>query len=151
MELTLCRKVNRTMQNQIEEGFLEVKSTLVSRNITVFGRRTSVRLEPEMWRALKEIAKRENCSVHDICSLVHLRKKENTSLTAAIRVFLMLYFKASSTEEGHIKAGHGDFDNMKRRAGVFKSMDGKTISETQVEADNFIYKSQISNLKNMNA
>lgn len=33
------------------------KSTLVSRNITILGRRTSVRLEPEMWMALKEIAK----------------------------------------------------------------------------------------------
>lgn len=31
----------------------ETKSTLVSRNITVCGRRTSVRLEPEMWLAIR--------------------------------------------------------------------------------------------------
>ena len=77
------------------------KTTLVSRNITVVGRRTSVRLEPEMWVALREISKREECSIHDICSLISLRKNEKTSLTAAIRVFLMLYFRASSTEDGH--------------------------------------------------
>ena len=94
------------------------KSTLVSRNITILGRRTSVRLEPEMWMALKEIAKRERCSIHDICGLISLRKNEKTSLTAAIRVFLMLYFRASSTEEGHVSAGHGSFETMKQRAKI---------------------------------
>ena len=92
-------------------------STLVSRNITVNGRRTSVRLEPEMWRALKEISTRENCSIHELCSLISFRKNKRTSLTAAIRVFLMLYFRAATTEDGHGKAGHGSFDSMKRRAG----------------------------------
>ncbi len=96
----------------------EDKSSLVSRNITVLGRRTSIRLEPEMWTALRSIAEREKCSIHDICSLVSVRKKEETSLTAAIRVFLMLYFQASSTEDGHISAGHGEFSNMIRRARV---------------------------------
>lgn len=95
---------------------LEYKSTLVSRNITVRGRRTSVRLEPEMWNALREIARREQCKVHDLCSLIQLRKNPNTSLTAAIRVFLMLYYRASSTEEGHARAGHGSFASMAQRA-----------------------------------
>lgn len=96
----------------------EVRTTLISRNITVSGRRTSVRLEPEMWNSLRDIADREHCSIHDICSLIALRKNSQTSLTAAIRVFLMLYFKASSTEDGHAKAGHGSFEFMKRRAGI---------------------------------
>lgn len=96
----------------------ESKSTLVSRNITVKGRRTSVRLEPEMWTALREIAGRERCTIHDICTLISVRKKTNTSLTAAIRVFLMLYFRAATTEEGHRKAGHGDFEYMKQRARI---------------------------------
>ena len=96
----------------------ECKTTLVSRNITVMGRRTSVRLEPEMWRALNEIADREKCTIHDICTLIKMRKNPMTSLTAAIRVFLMLYFRASSTEDGHGSAGHGDFFYMVRRAKV---------------------------------
>lgn len=95
----------------------ELGSTLVSRNITVSGRRTSVRLEPEMWRALKEISGRESCSIHELCTLISFRKNKRTSLTAAIRVFLMLYFRAASTEDGHGRAGHGSFDSMKRRAG----------------------------------
>ena len=94
------------------------KSSLISRNITVLGKRTSVRLEPEMWRELKNISRRESCTIHDLCSLITLRKAENTSLTAAIRVFLMLYFRSAATEDGHMEAGHGCFENMKRRAGV---------------------------------
>lgn len=92
------------------------RSTLVSRNITVRGRRTSVRLEPEMWTALRDIAKREQCRIHDICSLIDMRKNPRTSLTAAIRVFLMLYYRAASTDEGHVRARHGNFRNMLERA-----------------------------------
>ncbi len=103
---------------QIENEDGSPRSTLVSKNITILGRRTSVRLEPEMWNALKDISRREHCSIHDICSLIHIRKNPLTSLTAAIRVFLMLYYRASSTEEGHSRVGHGSFENMKRRARI---------------------------------
>lgn len=93
-------------------------TSLVSKNITVLGKRTSIRLEPEMWIAIKDIASRERCTIHDLCSLISLRKKGNSSLTAAVRVFIMLYYKAAATEQGHLKAGHGSFDRMKERAQV---------------------------------
>ncbi|MGB4106912.1 MAG: ribbon-helix-helix domain-containing protein [Alphaproteobacteria bacterium] len=93
----------------IDQGLGDYKTTLISKNITV-------RLEPEMWLALRDIALREKCTIHDICSLVSVRKNSRTSLTAAIRVFLMLYYRAAATEEGHRKAGHGNFEFMKRRA-----------------------------------
>jgi predicted DNA-binding ribbon-helix-helix protein len=96
------------------------ESSLVSRNITVLGHRTSVRLEPEMWNAIKDIAQRERCTVNELCSLIQLRKLEATSLTAAIRVFLMLYYRAATTEDGHDRAKHGCFDNMKRRAKILE-------------------------------
>lgn len=82
-------------------------STLISHNVNIDGRRTSIRLEKEMWIGLKDIAQREKCKVHDLCSIVSARKRQNTSLTAAIRVFIMAYYHAASTDEGHIRAGHG--------------------------------------------
>lgn len=105
------------MGQRCYSGF-ELRSTLLSKNINISGRRTSVRLEPEMWKSLKEIANREECSIHEICTLVDLRKKENTSLTAAIRVFIMLYYKAASTEDGHRRAGHGCVEQMRIRGKV---------------------------------
>ena len=75
-----------------------------------------------MWSSLREISRREECKIHDICSLIQLRKNPNTSLTAAIRVFLMLYYRAAATDEGHRKAGHGNFKNMIRRARMTDEM-----------------------------
>lgn len=106
-------KISPTQDNS--EG---LKSSLISKNITVRGHRTSIRLEPEMWTALKDIAFREQTSIHNICSLISLRKLDETSLTAAIRVFLMLYYRAAATQDGHFRAGHGNFDTMKRRARI---------------------------------
>lgn len=114
MKTQLMVRIGVNMTSDTEE----IKSTLVSRNITVLGKRTSVRLEPEMWRELKGISIRESCTIHDLCTLISLRKSPQTSLTAAIRVFLMLYFRAATTEDGHKKAGHGNFAMMKERAGV---------------------------------
>lgn len=83
------------------------KSTLISHNVMISGHRTSVRLEKEMWMAFKEIARNEKCTIHDLCTAVSVRKKPDTSLTAAIRVFIMAYFQAAATAEGHRSAGHG--------------------------------------------
>jgi predicted DNA-binding ribbon-helix-helix protein len=90
----------------VPDGFAAA-STLVIRNVTIAGRRTSVRLEPEMWSALGEICEREGRTTHQVCSLINERKHIDSSLTAAIRVFIMAYFRAAATEEGHHRAGHG--------------------------------------------
>jgi predicted DNA-binding ribbon-helix-helix protein len=82
-------------------------SSLISRNITVMGHRTSMRLEPAMWDALIEICRREKLTIHQLCDIVAERKPPETSFTAAMRVFAMSYFRAASTEDGHSKAGHG--------------------------------------------
>ena len=82
-------------------------STLISKNVTVDGHRTSVRLEPAMWNSLTDICRRERTTSHMVCTAIALHKPKGTSLTAAIRVFIMSYFKAAATEEGHIKSGHG--------------------------------------------
>lgn len=91
-------------------------STLVSRNLKILGRRTSVRLEPVMWKALAEIAGRETSTIHELATAIHKTKEPGTTLTAALRVFAVLYFRAAATEDGHSRAGHGDFRAMLARA-----------------------------------
>ena len=90
------------------------ESSLITRNVFVDGRRTSIRLEMEMWGALLDIAARERRNVHEICSLVNRAgRRPESSLTAAIRVFIMAYFRAAATEDGHATAQHGKgFVNM---------------------------------------
>ena len=100
------------------------KSFLITRNITVLNKRTSVRLEPEMWRELKKITEIEQCTLRALVSLIYLRKEPSASLTASIRIFVMLYYKAASTKEGHDKAGHGNFTNMLHRSCVLRNRKG---------------------------
>jgi predicted DNA-binding ribbon-helix-helix protein len=91
----------------LSQAKLRRTSALVSRNLMVGTRRTSARLEPEMWSALFDIARREGRNVHEIATLVDQARPRNSSLTAAIRVFVMAYYRAAATEEGHARAGHG--------------------------------------------
>jgi predicted DNA-binding ribbon-helix-helix protein len=81
------------------------ESTLRSGNVTVGGRRTSIRLKPAMWQALREISAREGKTMHALVTEIE-RGRAQSSLTAAIRVFLLDYFRAAATEEGHRRAGH---------------------------------------------
>ncbi len=84
------------------------ESSLINRNIVVNGRRTSVRLEAEMWNDLRDICRREGRTIHELCTLINERRSKERSLTSSIRVFLISYYRSAATEEGHIRAGHGE-------------------------------------------
>jgi predicted DNA-binding ribbon-helix-helix protein len=92
-----------------------IPSTLINRNVTVMGRRTSVRLEQAMWDALEEICRREQKVLNQLVTEIDHARRES-SLTAAIRVTIMLYFKLAATERGHVQAGHGQISRRRRAA-----------------------------------
>jgi predicted DNA-binding ribbon-helix-helix protein len=71
------------------------RSSLVARNVMVGARRTSVRLEPSMWEALQEISRREAKTINQLVTEIDQRRAAS-SLTAAIRVFLLGYFRAAA-------------------------------------------------------
>ena len=64
------------------------------RNVSVGGRRTSIRLEPQIWDTLAEICRREFCTPHDVCTHVAKRKSPHGSLASSLRV-------SSSTISAH--------------------------------------------------
>ena len=67
-------------------------SSLIPRNVHVNGRRTSVRLEREMWDALGEICAREGSSVNQVCAQVADTNAEG-GFTSGLRVFIVKYFR----------------------------------------------------------
>lgn len=82
-------------------------SRLVNRNITAGAGRTSMRLEPEVWDALREVCLREGIELREL-----IRRVERTApaggRTSAVRVHVLTYFRAAATAEGHAAAGHGN-------------------------------------------
>ena len=81
-------------------------STLVNRNVTIGGRRTSIRLEPIMWDTLDEICHREAVTRNQLCETIYKFKHAST-LTAGVRVFVINYYRAAATAKGHASVGHG--------------------------------------------
>ncbi len=70
-------------------------STLVNRNVIIAGRRTSLRLEPALWDALREVCRREGMTRHELCTWINRRRRAST-LTAAVRVFIVSYFRLAT-------------------------------------------------------
>lgn len=81
-------------------------SRLVNRNITAGTGRTSMRLEPEVWDALREICLREGLELRDLIQQIE-RGTDEGGRTSAVRVFVLSYFRNAATETGHRAAGHG--------------------------------------------
>ncbi len=72
---------------------------LKKRNIFVNGSRTSVTLEPQVWSILHEVAEEQGCDIHDLCSFIANRKSKESSLTSAIRVFLISFLNIKVKKE----------------------------------------------------
>ena len=80
-----------------------VFSSLVIRNIVVAGHRTSVRLEPIMWDALNDICRRRQMTVHDVVTDID-RMRTASSLTAAIRVYIVDFYRNAALHAGRAEA-----------------------------------------------
>jgi predicted DNA-binding ribbon-helix-helix protein len=59
--------------------------------IRVNGYRTSVRLEPEFWKALADIGRREDLTRSQLLSFI-ANRRPGSPLTSAVRVFIATYY-----------------------------------------------------------
>ena len=78
-------------------------SSLVIHNVVVGGHRTSVRLEPVMWDALHDIARRLRLTTHDLVTDID-RVRTASSLTAAIRVYIVDFYRVAALSAGQPQA-----------------------------------------------
>ena len=92
-----------TMPRRPRRNHDATPSSLVIRNIVVGGHRTSVRLEPVMWEALRDIARQLRVTVHDLVTEID-RDRTASSLTAAIRVYIVGFYRAAAAGDGKASA-----------------------------------------------
>ena len=69
-------------------------SRLINRNVIGAGGRTSMRLEPELWQALGEIAARERTDLGGLIRGIESRSNAG-GRTSAVRVFIVEYLRAA--------------------------------------------------------
>jgi predicted DNA-binding ribbon-helix-helix protein len=70
-------------------------ASLTIRNVVVAGHRTSVRLEPVMWEALRDIARRRDMPLNHLVTEI-ARRRTAPSLTAAIRVYIVDFYRSAA-------------------------------------------------------
>ena len=87
------------------------KSRLVNRNVNATSGRTSMRLEPEVWDAIREICLRDDIDLGEMIKRVE-QSEPVGGRTSAVRVYVLQYFRLSATEDGHRRAGHGARDEL---------------------------------------
>jgi predicted DNA-binding ribbon-helix-helix protein len=92
-------------------------------------------LEPQMWGSMIEIYRREFCTPDDVCSYVAERKPPHGSLSSSLRVFMLDYFRNSSTEDGHSSAGHGQSMFMSQQEERWLMRDIRTRRTTGLRTD----------------
>ena len=72
---------------------------LSNRVISIYNRKTSIRLAPCEWRALNTICENEKIPRKLLFELIDLNRNEQLNLTAAIRLFMLIYYKNDLSEQ----------------------------------------------------
>jgi predicted DNA-binding ribbon-helix-helix protein len=80
--------------------------------VVVGSHRTSVRLEPAMWEALADIARHRQQSLRDLVTEIE-RDRTASSLTAAIRVYIVEFYRSVAVRAGLVPA-EGPLDPPRR-------------------------------------
>lgn len=65
---------------------------LLTRNVVIDGKRTTIRLESAIWDAVDDLCSRERMSRHDLCSRVEAGR-DGLNRAQAIRAVVVNYFR----------------------------------------------------------
>jgi len=77
---------------------------LISKNVTINDRRTSMRLEWAIWDAIDNICDKEGLTIHELITLIDQRR-DKISRTSAVRTFIVTYLHTLATEKGPLRKG----------------------------------------------
>jgi predicted DNA-binding ribbon-helix-helix protein len=104
------------MKSGAADGFT---STLDTFSIRIGGRWTTIRLEPELMNALRDIADAIGISVHELCTEIAVDCFDG-SFTSTLRVFILEYFRGLVPER---LTSRGMADTMPRGLSLFPRRD----------------------------
>ena len=70
-------------------------ASLSNRVISIYNRKTSMRLAPAEWEAIDTIFRRENIKRKKLFELIDANKDEKMGLTSSVRLFSLIYYRKS--------------------------------------------------------
>jgi predicted DNA-binding ribbon-helix-helix protein len=69
-----------------------VKSQVLKRSVVLAGHKTSVSLEEEFWKSMKEIAGDRNMTVAELVGAIDA-ERNHSNLSSAIRLFVLGFYR----------------------------------------------------------
>jgi predicted DNA-binding ribbon-helix-helix protein len=72
-----------------------MKSPVIKRSVVVAGHKTSVSLEDDFWKGLKDIAEDRDLTLSDLVSTIDTDRRHG-NLSSAIRLFVLDHFRSHS-------------------------------------------------------
>lgn len=91
--MKMDRRIPRSLDEMADLSSLAAPPAVVSRTVTVGGRRASLRLEATIWDGLKEIAQREGKTLDALCLDIEGRRTEGIPFATSVRVYVLNYFR----------------------------------------------------------
>lgn len=91
--MKMDRRIPRSLDEMADLSSLSAPPTVVSRSVTVAGRRASLRLEATIWDGLKEIAQTDGKTLNDLCSEIHEGRTDGIPFATSVRVYVLNYFR----------------------------------------------------------
>jgi predicted DNA-binding ribbon-helix-helix protein len=76
-----------------------MKSLVIKRSVVIDGHKTSISLEDEFWKSLREIAHERNETLSSLVSGIDANRN-NANLSSALRVFILEFYKGRSAQRG---------------------------------------------------
>ena len=76
-------------------------ASLSNRVVSIYDKKTSMRLAAAEWEAIDTICKRENIKRKNLFELIALNKDKKLGLTSSIRLFSIIYYKNSIDNKFH--------------------------------------------------
>jgi len=74
------------------------KSLVIKRSIVIGGHKTSVSLEDDFWRALKEIALSHRVTLSSLVGSIDSQRQQG-NLSSAVRLFVLEHYRQRSSAE----------------------------------------------------
>jgi predicted DNA-binding ribbon-helix-helix protein len=72
-----------------------VKSSVAKHSVVLAGHKTSISLEDEFWRALKDTASNRRTTLRDLINSIDTNREQG-NLSSAIRLFVLNHYKAGA-------------------------------------------------------
>jgi len=81
-----------------------MKSPVVKRSVVVAGHKTSVSLEDEFWKGLKEIAGGRHVTLSDLVGTIDAERRHG-NLSSAIRLFVLDFYRRQLADLDKVPEG----------------------------------------------